>query len=63
MVDCITNLVFNRADRFSSFNFMELPTKARHILNLNKQQITNLKIRTKRFNRCKIRQEKGINIK
>ncbi|WMV35210.1 hypothetical protein MTR67_028595 [Solanum verrucosum] len=47
MADCIANLAFNRADRFNYSNFMELHTKAKQILNLDKQQTTNLRIRTK----------------
>ncbi|WMV37718.1 hypothetical protein MTR67_031103 [Solanum verrucosum] len=50
MADCIANLSFNGANRFSCTSFTELPTNAKKILNLDKHQVANLKIKTKKIN-------------
>lgn len=47
LADYLANMAFDTTGKFEIYNFSDLPNQARRILNLDKQQVTNLRIRTK----------------
>ncbi|WMV29406.1 hypothetical protein MTR67_022791 [Solanum verrucosum] len=50
LADYITNIAINHEDIQPYYSFQELPSKARKILNMDKQQIPSIRIRTRKIN-------------
>lgn len=59
LVDMIANIAFER-DGITCYNtFTDLPVQGRRILNLEKQQMPNLRIQTKRINQQIMREREA----
>ncbi|WMV08730.1 hypothetical protein MTR67_002115 [Solanum verrucosum] len=50
LADHITNIAINQEDMQQYHSFQDLPSKARKILNMDKQQIPAIRIRTRKIN-------------
>ncbi|KAG5579118.1 hypothetical protein H5410_049745 [Solanum commersonii] len=59
LADCITNITINHEDKQQYASFYELPIKASKILNMDKQQIPTIRIRTRRITNTSNHQHEG----
>lgn len=50
LADYITNIAINSDEKHQFFHFTQLPIPARRILNLDKQQVPTIRIRSRRIN-------------
>lgn len=49
LADYLANMAFGTTGRYKIHNFSDLPSQAKRILNLDKQEVANLRIRTKKI--------------
>lgn len=47
LVDCIVNLAFGQKDKQQYQSFIELPSIARRIMDIDKSQVPSLRVKTK----------------
>ncbi|WMV24101.1 hypothetical protein MTR67_017486, partial [Solanum verrucosum] len=52
LANCIANLAFDNQSRLVYNSFSELPSQAKRILNLDKNQYPNLRIKTKQIGKA-----------
>lgn len=50
LADLIANIAINQVEKLQFNSFIQLPTAAKMILNMDKHQVPSLRIRTRRFN-------------